>query len=1003
MKHRLWVLTSLIIILVMVTPAFAQAPEPDAPIPAKSAIPGNYIVQMVNEPVISYTGGLLGYRSTAANGAKINPNNADVVKYATFLRGTHTATINAVGGEKFYDYVFTFNGFAARLTNDQAAEMKLQSGVVSVTPDEIHMADTVTTPTFLGLDAPGGLWEQLGGTQMAGASVIVGIIDSGIWPENQSFAFEPWLVDRPYMRWYGTCADGEDWVAADACNGKIIGARYYNESWGGNAGIDALRPWEFNSPRDYNGHGSHTASTSAGNYGVDALMPDGTSLGKISGMAPRARLAVYKALWSTEDASTAGGSTSDLVAAIDQAVADGVDVINYSISGSLTNFADPVEIAFGKAARAGVFVAASAGNSGPTASTVAHNSPWLTTVAAGTHDRFYQGTVTLGDGSTYTGASLGAGTDVLPVILSTAAALPGADPTAVRLCFSSAYWGEPVLDPALVAGKIVVCDRGTSARVDKSLAVQEAGGLGMILTNTSANSINADLHSIPTVHVDHIAGAAIKAYINGTASPTAQLSPGVIVMGYLAPDVAAFSSRGPALAGSGNLLKPDIMAPGVDILAAVSPASSGGLNYNFYSGTSMSSPHIAGIAALLKQAHPTWSPMAIKSAMMTTASQTRNNGTAIPGNFFGYGAGQVVPNSATDPGLVYDSSWRDWTGFLCGLGVMAHPRCPLVTMNASDLNLASIGIGKLAGSQTVTRRVTNVGNAAETYTASVNGLAGVTVEVSPETFTVQPQETKSFTVKFTRVDAALNSYVFGQLVWTGSLGHVVTSPVALRPVALAAPAQVSGNGEDITYDVTFGYDGTFAAEPLGLVPAVTFDGSVNTDESVSFEVVVPANTTYARFSLFDANTEPASDLDMRVYRGSTQVGASGGGTSEEEVNLLNPTAATYTVYVDGYATGNPTTFTLFAWAVPNTSAGNMTVTAPATATLGATDSITLSFTGLSAGTKYLGSVAYSGSVGMPNPTIVFVDAAGGGAPNPYALSPDSSMGLPWQYLPGVKR
>ena len=188
-------------------------------------------------------------------------------------------------------------------------------------------------------------------------------------------------------------------------------------------------------------------------------------------------------------------------------------------------------------------------------------------------------------------------------------------------------------------------------------------------------------------------------------------------------------------------------------------------------------------------------------------------------------------------------------------------------------------------------------------------------------------------------------------------------------MALAAPAQVSGS-----YDVTFGYTGPFTATPRGLVAATTFDGSVSTDESVSFNVVVPAGTTYARFSLFDANVNPASDLDLRVYRGATLVGSSGGGTSAEEVNLLNPTDATYTVYVDGFQTSNPSAFTLFAWVLGSVDAGNMAVSAPGSATLGATGTINLAFSGLTTGTKYLGSVVYGGAASLPNPTIVRVDA-----------------------------
>jgi subtilisin family serine protease len=446
-----------------------------------------------------------------------------------------------------------------------------------------------------------------------------------------------------------------------------------------------LFPYEFWSPRGAAGHGSHTAGTAAGNYNVNAVVT-ATTLGNISGMAPRARIAVYKVCWGIE-VGIAGCATSDSVAAIDQAVSDGVDVINFSISGSTTSFLDPVEVAFLFAADAGVFVAASAGNNGPGASTVAHISPWLTTVAAGTKNRAYQATATLGNGASYTGVGLGAAVPSSPLILSINAGLSGANATAVRLCFSSEWTGGiPQLDPAKVAGKIVVCDRGTNDRVDKSRAVQEAGGVGMILTNVTPNSLNADLHFVPTVHLADTDRAAILAY-GATAAPTASLSAGVQVL-VVAPDVAAFSSRGPALAGAGDMLKPDIMAPGVDILAAHSPIESGYI-FNFLSGTSMSSPHMAGIAALFKQLHPEWSPAMIKSALMTTASQTRNNNTPIAGGAFAYGAGQVVPNSANDPGLVYDAGFNDWLAFLCGTGQLTASYCPSIAIDPSNLNYPS--------------------------------------------------------------------------------------------------------------------------------------------------------------------------------------------------------------------------------------------------------------------------------------------------------------------------
>jgi hypothetical protein len=385
---------------------------------------------------------------------------------------------------------------------------------------------------------------------------------------------------------------------------------------------------------------------------------------------------------------------------------------------------------------------------------------------------------------------------------------------------------------------------------------------------------------------------------------------------------------------------------------------------------------------LLKDLHPDWTPMMIKSALMTTGSDILDGPNTNPLVIFRQGAGHVRPNSAADPGLVFNSDFNDWLAFICATqpqGLEASTCAPLWAAgyfrDASNFNVASIAIGDLAGAQTVTRKVTNVGSQSETYTASYTGLTGITVAL-PASFTVAKGATASFNVTFTTAGAALNAYVGGQFTLTGNRGHVVRIPVVLRPVALAAPLQASG-----TYNVTFGYTGPFTATARGLVPAATFADTISTGQQLTYQVVVPAGSTYARFSLFDANTTPNTDLDLVVYRCSTPacatvtaVGSSGGGTSAEEVNLLNPTAATYLVLVDGFATPSPSaSFTLFTWVLGSTAAGNMTVTAPASATLGTTGVINLSFSGLTAGTKYLGSVVYGGAAGMPNPTIVRVD------------------------------
>ncbi len=958
---------------------------------------GVYIVQMIEQPVVAYTGGIKGLAATAPKmGQKINPNSSAVVKYVNYLKEKHESAIGKVGGgRKLYNYTYSFNGFAAELSIDQAKELLSVDGVLRVSPDEIQSMDTSSTPSFLGLDASGGLWEQLGGpvgskkTAAAGENVIIGIVDSGIWPQSASFSDRDAAGKLAYQQipgWHGKCVPGEEFVASH-CNQKLIGARYFNAAWGGNAGIDAQRPWEFNSTRDYQGHGTHTSSTAGGNYGVATTGP-AAIFGPISGMAPRARIAAYKALWSTEDASTASGFTADLTAAIDQAVADGVDVINYSISGTQTDFRDPVQIAFLYAANAGIFVATSAGNSGPTTATVAHPGPWLTTVAAGTHNRDGQGSVTLGNGATYYGASLATLVGPAPLIDSTAAGLPGADSTQVALCYAAIdNGGVPVLDPATVAGKIVVCDRGVTARTNKSLAVQEAGGVGMILVNTSANSLNADFHFVPTVHLQNTDRAAVKAYA-ATAGATATINQATIVYTEPAPFTASFSSRGP-LRASGDLLKPDVMAPGQDILAAVSPVGSQGLDFNLLSGTSMSSPHVAGLAALLKDLHPDWTPMMIKSALMTSAYDVLDGPNTNPVVIFRQGAGHVQPNSAADPGLVFNSGWNDWLAFICntqpeGLEATCAALWSMgYSKDASDLNVASIAIGELAGVQTVTRKVTNVGSATATYSPSVTGMAGIVVVVNPSSLSLNPGETKSFTVEFTRTTAALDVYTGGQLIWDDG-DHTVRIPMVVKPVALAAPAEVWGTGGPISYDVKFGYSGAFAATARGLVPASITAGSVEddpTDSSCSLSspnaqlvpVAIPAGTTYARFSLFNADVNPGTDLDLCVFRGATLVGSSGSGTSAEEVNLLNPAADSYTVVVQGWGVAGSSPFKLHTWLLGLTDAGNMTMTAPAAATIGGTGTIELNFSGLSTATKYLGSVAYSGASGMPNPTIVRVD------------------------------
>jgi hypothetical protein len=338
---------------------------------------------------------------------------------------------------------------------------------------------------------------------------------------------------------------------------------------------------------------------------------------------------------------------------------------------------------------------------------------------------------------------------------------------------------------------------------------------------------------------------------------------------------------------------------------------------------------------------------------------------------------------------VYDSNQNDWLAFLCGSTGGVNPSlCTALgtagySFDIVNLNVPSIALGSLTANQTVKRRVTNVGGSKATYAASYTGMGGFDVVISPSSLTLNPGETKSFTVAFTRTTATLGAYTGGQLTWTDGT-HNVRIPMVIRPVALSVTAAVSGNGGPISYPVKFGYAGPFSATARGLVPAATQAGTITDDPTDTFSpagpgvvaipVTIPAGTTHARFSLFDANVSPASDIDLVVYKGTTALASSGGCTSNEEVNLLNPTAGSdYIVYVHGFNVPGTANFTLFSWLVGSTAAGNMTVTAPATAAIGATGSIDLTFTGLSPATRYMGTVAYSGTTSLPNPTVVRVD------------------------------
>jgi hypothetical protein len=418
----------------------------------------------------------------------------------------------------------------------------------------------------------------------------------------------------------------------------------------------------------------------------------------------------------------------------------------------------------------------------------------------------------------------------------------------------------------------------------------------------------------------------------------------------------------------------------------------------------MAAPHIAGIAALLRQLHPRWTPMMIKSALMTSASLLDNKGNPIttdtggPAGPFAYGSGQVTPNSAADPGLAYDSGPIDWLRFLCGSGqlVAGSTTCRAVgSTDPSDLNTPNIAIGDLAGAQTVTRTVTNVGTAKATYKVGVTAPAGMTVAVSPSKLTIEPGHKATYKVTFTRTTAAYGRYVTGALTWTDGT-HSVRSQLAIRPLGLKAPVELSGTGTSgqATVSVTPGFTGTLSTSVAGLAAgterAATLKnpGSAGfqtsapaaSDHTAKYTVVVPAGTSLTRFATFDADVATGTDIDIFVYRAGTNslVGSSAGGTAQEQVDLVSPAAGSYDVYVDLYALGAGTTqqaVSEFDWVLGSTSAGNLTVTPASQPAIGGkAASLTAAWSGLTAGTRYLGQLSYGDGTSTLGGTVVHINA-----------------------------
>jgi uncharacterized repeat protein (TIGR01451 family) len=754
---------------------FAKAPVKNGKI--------GIIVRLGDKPVASYRGGVKGLAATHPNARgkrSLELKSRAVTAYRTYLKGKRDEFAQdlkrAVPGAVItHSWDIVVNGVSAVVPKGEMADVAALPGVAAVYPDLLLQLDTDRSPAFLGAPV---IWNALGGQDDAGEGVIVGVLDSGVWPEHPSYSDpdptgEPFSAPPPPLSGTRACefSGGSNPGPAFACNNKLIAADRFMATYDAQIG---LLPTEFTTARDDNGHGSHTSSTAAGNRGVAASI-FGVARGTVSGIAPRAHVEMFKVCGNQ------GCFSSDSVAAIQKAIQDGVNVLNFSISGGTDPYADAVELAFLDAYNAGVFVAASAGNNGPTPETVAHRGPWVTTVGASTTDRAFVNTVNVtgSDGATL---SL-AGVSITAAISAPTPLVSAADaPTSDSFCANATADGA-------FAGKIVICERGGGiGRIQKGFNVRQRGAVGMVLYNNAANVTDqeTDNHYLPASHIQFADGQTLLAFLASHTGVTATLTAGIV--GSQQGDVmASFSSRG----GPGQTLgvsKPDVTAPGVQILAGNTPAPAtaatggqpAGELFQGIAGTSMSSPHVAGSAALLKDLRPTWTPGQIKSALMTTANPeaVKEDGVTLA-TPFDDGSGRIALNKVGDPGATFDVPGADYLIFSSQLYRANYP---------------SLYVPSMPGLVTVQRTLRSVLSQAVSWKLAVKGASSDLKITVPTTLNVPAGGNATFNITVDARNVPLGATRHASVEFTSAnrkLRFPITIVRAQAPVTLdktCAPA-----------------------------------------------------------------------------------------------------------------------------------------------------------------------------------------------------------------------
>ncbi len=730
---------------------------------------------------------------------------------------------------------------------------------------------------------PGGeVRSQISPAQ--GEGMRIGVLDTGINPSNPNFqdvGGDGYDHTNPLGSgvYLGVCDPGNaSYDASFPCNDKLIGAYTFPST------ADSPDPNGLPSPRDDDGHGSHTASTAGGNVVITTTV-GADNTGRISGVAPHANLVIY-------DVCNADGCPIvAIIAALEQAVADHVDVVNLSLGSTSTNpWLESSALALARAVEAGVANAVSAGNEGPAPATIGSSAdaPWALGVAASTHDRGFANRVANfsgGSAANRPAASI-VGKGISDGITSTLTVYAGDPAISNPLCNTF----TPT-QTALITGKIVLCDRGEIGRLEKAFYVQDAGGVGYILANDADNgtSLIGDDFPIPGVHISYADGQLLKVWLNDCSDCRTSITGSNREVNPFFGDVlASFSSRGPNPSVPG-ILKPNLSAPGVDILAATAD-STPGPDYEFMSGTSMSAPHVAGAVALLRQLHPDWSVSEINSALSTTANAIMlKEDEVTPADPLDMGTGRIQVDQAAWAGLVLNET-----------SVNFAAADPELGGNPSALNLASAASDACFGQCNFVRTVRSTLAVSATWTARVQSSPGMTLTVSPNSFSLAPGATQTFTISADVRTAAIGDYRFGRVTFATpainleaverTLAPPAAFPVAVRPLASTLPTvidlPITTASGSVTQTIRALAISDLVTETYGLVKAtpqrLSLPEDPTTDDLTDVEeggiyttsLLMPQGSLRAHISVDQAT---ARDLDLYVFLDSN-----GNGTLERE-------------------------------------------------------------------------------------------------------------------------